>query len=283
MRIEYKKRKKSLFERIFKYPTFSFRFWFSSSSLIVIALIALLVIIPKISTWDNRLTALSLAFQCIALIFGIIATFFALTQLTESRFSKLEEIGLSHLKNMRYFNAISSWKEALYIKRNSTVFFNLAEAFLIAGQIQDFDEIISCLEKKKSFQKNVLEEPRDYMIFYYLRVFRALMVENMGVAKNYLNEMVDFVKKENFQSTVGWTFDDITRCEYYKKMVGDHKVVADNLIKYLDRKLVIQDRAIFESNDYLFVPKTPLIQNKTLVQAKPPIAQGNVPLVSKTI
>ena len=39
----------------------------------------------------------------------------------------------------------------------------------------------------------------------------------------------------------------------YKKLQGDHKTVADNLIRYLTGQLTAEDKEKFETGNYLLV------------------------------
>lgn len=261
MKIELQKRKKGLFEKIFTYPSFSLRFGVSIGILLFFSLLAVILIIPRITTWANRFSALNLLLQGITLIFGIVAAFFALKQLTESRYSKLEEMGGKDLRAGRYFSALSNWREALFIKPTSAVLLNLMEAYLISEELKDFDEMLGYLEKKKSFQQKTIKEPKDYLIYCYLKVFRSLFIENMGAAKDCLKEMLDFTAEKEFKQNIGWSFDDVKKCVLYKQLTGDHKKVADNLIYYLERRLTTEDEKLFKSGNYLFPANVKLIQS----------------------
>ena len=251
MRLEFKERKRSILEKIFVYPSFSLRFWVYSIILFVLICVPTLLIIPKISNWSNRLSGINIAIQGMTLIFAVVATYFALKQLTESRFTKLEEIGMRNLQSKKYFLAIKNWREALYIKPDSSVFFNLMETLLTAQQLKEFDELVGYLEKSKSFQQSIMLEPQDYIIFCYLKVYRNLIVENMGVSKGYLKEMTSFIQDNKIQINIGWNFNDIKDGGPYKKLTGDHKTVVDNLIKYLSGQLSPEEKNKFESNNYL--------------------------------
>lgn len=251
MKLEFKKRERSTLEKIFVYPSFSLRFWLYSGILLFITVGVIVVIIPQISSWSNRLSSINIFIQGMTLIFAVVATYFALKQLTESRFTKLDEIGMQNLKNKRYFVAIKNWREALYIKPDASVFMNLIETLLAIQEFKEFDELIGFLEKSKSFQRSIITEPRDYVILCYLKVYRSLIVENMGVAKSYLNDLISFIVKNNFQLSIGWDFSDIKNSEPYKKLVGDHKTVLDNLIKYLLKQLSPEEKVRFESKNYI--------------------------------
>jgi hypothetical protein len=255
MRIDFKKRKRSILENIFVYPSFSLRFWLYAFILFIVAGIPTLIIIPKISILADKLAGIDVVLQSVTLVFGVIATFFALRQLTESRFSKLDELAMQNLKSKEYFRAIGNWRGALYVKPDSGVFLNLIETLLTVEQFDEFDQFVGYLEKSvffhRSFQQQIITEPKDYIVFCYLQTLRSLVVENMGVAKGHLKELTDFVKENKFQSSVGWDFRDIQSGGAYKKLIGDHKTVADNLIKYLSQQLDQDQKVKFESDNYL--------------------------------
>lgn len=251
MKIEFKKRRRDVLEKIFVYPSFSLRFWFYTVGLLILVGIPTLFIISQISTWSNRLSGMNIALQGITLIFGVIATFFALRQLTESRFSKLDESAMESLKNKQYFRAINIWREALYIKADSGIFFNLMETLLAAGQEDEFDIFLGHIEKSKSFQQSIITEPEDYIIFCYLQIFRNLFVENMGAAKCNLKILIEFIKENKSQPSIGWNFDDIRDSTPYNKLIGDHKTVADNLVKYLEKQLSPAEKIKFENENYV--------------------------------
>lgn len=265
MTLEFKKRKKGIFERIFTYPSFNLRFSISLLIVLFFSSAAVITVIIKTSAWQNRLTCFSLLLQGATLVFGVVATYFALQQLTESRQSKLEEVGGKDLRGERYFNAMSSWRDALYIKPTSSIFLNLMEVYIIAEELKDFDELAKYLKKRKSFQRKTITEPKDYIILCYLQIFRGLIVENMGVAKEHLIEMVSFIKKEEFKASLGWNFNDIKKSPPYLRLTGDHKITADNLILYLSKRMTLKDNAKFEAGDYLFPPTLLLLKSAPAV------------------
>lgn len=98
MNLDFKKRQRSILEKIFIYPSFQLRFWVYTILFFVLIGVPTFLIIPKISTWSNRLAGINIALQGMTLIFGVIATYFALQQLTDSRFSKLDESGVAFLR-----------------------------------------------------------------------------------------------------------------------------------------------------------------------------------------
>jgi len=266
MTLEFKKRKRGILEKIFTYPSFNLRFGISLVTILFLSSFAVIIIIIKTNDWQNRLMCFGILFQGVTLVFGAVATYFALQQLTESRHSKLEETGGRDLRNSRYFNAMSSWREALYIKPTNSIFLNLMEVYIIAEELEDFDELIKYLKKKKSFQRKIMTEPRDYIIFCYLQIFRGLIVENMGVAKEHLAEMINFIKTEGSKASLGWNFTDIKKGPSYLKLTDDHKKTADNLILYLDKKLAPEDIIKFENENYLFEPILLLKKPKIVVK-----------------
>jgi len=261
MKIELKKCKKGLFEKIFPYPSFSLRFWVSVGTLLFLSLLAALLIIFIKTSWTNIFSALSLLLQTLTIIFGVVATYFALKQLTEARYSKLQEIGGKDLRAQRYSSAISNWKEALLIKPTSGILLNLMEAYLISEEFKEFDELLKYLEKKKRLQQKTIIEPKDYVIYCYLRTFRNLFVENLGAAKDCLKEMINFIEENEFKQNIGWDFSDIRKSNTYKKLTGDIQKVADNLMYYLEKRLTEDDIQLFKSNNYLFIANVKLIQS----------------------
>lgn len=248
------KTKKSLIEKVFIYPSFNLRFWLSVAVLIVVFAIITKLALAFATNKDDIYQTLNLIIQVAMLVAGVIAAYFALRQLTESRYLNLTELGMQYLRRNPpgYSKSIQVWKEALYIQAEPNTFLNLAEVLVISEQFSDFDQYVSYVEKNSSFQHRVLQESSDYLIFYYLQAIRQLIVKNMGEAETKTKQLVAWVKSENLTQRVNWQFVDFTRSEsYQKKLIGDHKTMTDNIIKYLSRELTPEQISKFESGNYL--------------------------------
>ena len=168
-----KKVKKDFWEKILLYPSFNRRFGFA---LVVILIFFLffthfilfrLQIVEEIS---DQIAILDLITQGATLLLAILATYYALRQLVETRFTSLDEAGTQEIKRKHYSRAFDKWKEAFYIRPEALVFASLCESLLLIGDFDTFDEYMKIPEWKKE----IFQEVSDQIILLYLKSIRNL-------------------------------------------------------------------------------------------------------------
>ncbi len=246
--------KKTFWEKIFKFPSFNIRFW---TTVVVGTLILVIFGISMIRRLDmaedlNLLFGfLNFLTQIGILVFAIFSIWLVFKQLIENRFERLEQDGRSHIKTRNYISAINRLKEASYIKPDSNTTLELLEAYLLIKDFHNFDETINSIQMMGIFQKTLLD-PENQIIFYYLRTIRYLIAENIGEAKNHIEEIIT-VLKANFKNGLRalWDFNDLRNSDSYHQLVGDSKQILDNLLGYLENSLNQNQKEQFESGNFL--------------------------------
>lgn len=244
------KKSKDLWEHILAYPSFNLRFSFVVVVILLLFSGIAYFLYPTFSTVSDKLTFLNLIVQGATLILAIFAAYYALRQLVETRFIGLDQSAMADLKNMQYFSAIKKWKEAFYIKPEARIFSNLAESFLLLGDLDMFDQHMKMLGRGGLTQINILQETSDQLAVLYLKCVRYLLVENLGEAKEILKQLVKIGKDKDTLIRFRWDFSDIQSCEGYRNLTGDSKIISNNLFVYLQRSMSARRKQEFESGTF---------------------------------
>jgi len=245
--------KKNIWEKVFNFPSFNTRFLFTLIVTITIFLIIGYFVIFKIDSINDassKMAAIGLIIQSATFILGIFAAYYALRQLVETRFTGLDEAGMQEIRRKHYTRASSKWKEALYIKSDSTVFLNLCESFLLSKDFDSFDQYVKVIESSDSFiKKEILLEPSDQIILFYLKSVRHLLVKNQGAAEINIEELINLVKNTGLQG-FSWEFLDLQTSDIYQNLNGECKNMAENLILYLSQNISQERKVAFENKDF---------------------------------
>lgn len=193
---------------------------------------------------------ISTTIQLATLVLGLVAVYFALKQLNNSEFYKLDELAITNLRAGQYNRSAKFWGKALSIKFERDVYLNLMENFLIQKKFDMFDSYID-LADNRSYKNRILEEESDIYIIFYLKIMRQLLDKNLGKAEKELENLINYTKNISSSRIPHWSFGDLMKSPAYTKIEGDHKLMAQNLIKYLNSELSNEDKIKFESQNYL--------------------------------
>ena len=200
----------------------------------------------KKTTGNEQALLFSLVGQGATLIFAIYAGYLAFQQLMENRLDKLREYGDSCLLQKHYKRAMEHYLEVLKIKpRDYNARANILEIYLLNGNFEKFEKDFLLLNE-------LAVEGSERLACKYLAATRFLLDEHNSKAKEKINEIINFIKKDpQSLKYMDWTFEDIKNSTIYERMEGDSKVMIGNLIKYLSREMKEEDKKRFENGDYL--------------------------------
>lgn len=246
-----KRVKKDFWEQLFVYPSFNTRFGFTVGFILLFFIVITfaffkLKIIEGIS---DQIAVLNLIAQLILLVLGVLAAYYALRQLIETRFINLDEAGMQELKRNHYSRAFEKWREAFYIRPEAAVFTNMCESLLLLGDYDTFDQYARMSESSSFLNKNIIQESSDKTILLYLKAVRHLLVKNQGEAEKYI---ADLIKLVNSDGLLGfqWDFLDLQRSPAYQDLSGECKNIAENLIAYLSKTIQPTRKTDFEAGNY---------------------------------
>lgn len=248
-----KKVKKNFWEELFIYPSFNARFGFIFILTLVFFIVIGYWVLFKLYLIDNisdQISVLNLLVQSLTLVLGAFAAYYALRQMVETRFNSLDETGMLELKNKHYLRAIQKWKEAFYIRPEIYVFNNLAETFLLLGDYDAFDQHANTLQRTGLLKKEIVQENSDRITLLFLKSVRHLLVKNQGEAEKHLSKIVDLISEINGLSGFRWDFSDLKDSESYKFLDGECKIIMDNIIAYLTKKMSPKKKEEFESGSF---------------------------------
>ena len=173
-----------LWNKIFKSASLIRQYWKFIIVFSSIFVLTLGIIIVKIQDKNDLYSILNLVIQIATLVFAIFVGYLAFVQVIENRFEKLRNRGKDELDGKKYKRAIQNWEQAHLIKRkDSDTLADLLETYLIVKNFRKFDEKIKELEK-------LIVEESDSVTFHYLRAARYLLVENLGEAKERINQFI---------------------------------------------------------------------------------------------
>lgn len=243
---------KGFWEVIFKNPSFNIRFGCTLSLVLLVFALVGGFVLRKTTLIDgvgNQIEFINLLIQTATLVLGIFAAYYALRQLVETRFTGLDEAAMQEHRRQRYNRAFNKWREAFYIRPESSVFTNLCESLLLFGDYETFDKYMTLLDEDSSLQKNILEENSDKIILLHLKSIRNLLVKNQGEAEKHIAEIISVVQDGGFPN-LDWDFLDLSRSQKFLDLNGECKKIAENLIMYLKKEFTPEQKAIFESGDY---------------------------------
>src|SRR3989344_3526973 len=246
-----RKVKKDFWEQLFVYPSFNTRFGFTVG-LILLFFVAITFAIFKLKIIDgisDQISALNLIVQLALLVLGILAAYYALRQLVETRFINLDEAGMRELKRNHYSRAFEKWREAFYIRPEAAVFTNMGEALLLIGDYNTFDQYARMSEGSSFLNKRIIQESSDQIILLYLKAIRHLLVKNQGEAEKYIADLIELVKNNGLLG-FQWDFLDLQRSPTYQDLSGECKNIAENLIAYLSKTIQPARKADFETKNY---------------------------------
>lgn len=247
-----KKVKKDFWEKIFIYPSFNIRFWFTLIFvLLIFCAVAYFIIfqLKIINGISDQIATLNLIIQSATFVLGIFAAYYALRQLVETRFNGLDEAGMRELKSSRYLRAFEKWREALYIRPEASVFTNMVESLLLVGDYDTFDQYIRMSEGTGLLKKEIVLEASDRIVLLYLRAIRHLLVKNQGEAEKYIVSLVNLTREEGLLG-FGWDFRDLRRSPAYQNLIGECKGIAENLISFLSGNIQPKRRQDFEVGNF---------------------------------
>lgn len=256
-----RKVKKDFWEQLFKYPSFNHRFGFTVG-LILVFFIAITIAIFKlkiVSEISDQISILNLIVQLAVLVLGILAAYYALRQLVETRFINLDEAAMQELKRNHYSRAVEKWREAFYIRPEAAVFINMCEGLLLVGDYDTFDQYIRMSESSGFMNKEIIQESSDQIILMYLRAIRHLLVKNQGEAEKHTASLITLVQSDKLLG-FQWDFLDLQRSPAYQDLSGECKNISENLISYLSRTIQPTRRTEFESGKYATQAVEPVAQ-----------------------
>jgi len=255
-----RKVKKDFWEQLFVYPSFNIRFGFTVG-LILLFFVAITFTIFKLKIIEgvsDQISALNLIVQLALLVLGILAAYYALRQLVETRFINLDEAATQELKRNHYSRAIEKWREAFYIRPEASVFTNMCEAFLLTGDYDTFDQYARMSESSGFLSKRIIQESSDQIILLYLKAVRHLLVKNQGEAEKHIVNLVTLVKNDKLLG-FQWDFMDLQRSPSYQDLSGECKNIAENLIAYLSKTIQPTRREYFEKGSYATQAVEPIV------------------------
>jgi len=246
-----KKVKKDLWERLFIYPSFNIRFKFTVGFIIFIFLIltALIFNLKIVHGASDQISTLNLMVQLALLVLGILAAYYALRQLVETRFNTLDQAAMEELKRKHYSRAFEKWREAFYIKPEADVFANMCETLLFVGDYDTFDQNVRISKSRGFLKKKVIQETSDQIILLYLKAIRHLFVKNQGKAEKYIADLIGLVKNNNLLGFY-WDFLDLQTSTTFQDLNGECKNIAENLVDYLSKNIQSARKTDFESGNY---------------------------------
>ncbi len=246
-----RKIKKDFWEQLFKYPSFNARFGFTVGLILFIFVIITFSIfkLKFIEGITDQIAALNLIVQLALLVLGILAAYYALRQLVETRFINLDEAGMQELKRNHYSRAFEKWREAFYIKPDANVFTNMCESLLLIGDYDTFDQYARMSGSSDFLNKRIIQESSDKIILLYLKAVRHLLVKNQGEAEKHISDLVELVNEDGL-SGFQWDFLDLQRSPAYQDLSGECKNIAENLIAYLSKIIQPTRKTDFESGNY---------------------------------
>lgn len=246
-----RKVKKDFWEQLFKYPSFNTRFGFTVGFILLIfAIITFSIFKLKIVEGvSDQIATLNLIVQLALLVLGILAAYYALRQLVETRFVNLDEAGMQELKRNHYSRAFEKWREAFYIRPEAAVFTNMCESLLLIGDYDTFDQYARMSESSDFLNKRIIQESSDQIILLYLKVIRHLLVKNQGEAEKHISDLVKLANDDGL-SGLQWDFLDLQRSPAYQDLSGECKNIAENLIAYLSKTIQPTRKTDFESGNY---------------------------------
>ncbi|KKQ54707.1 MAG: hypothetical protein US83_C0004G0030 [Candidatus Falkowbacteria bacterium GW2011_GWC2_38_22] len=256
-----KKIKKNFWEKIFNYPSFNRRFWFALILVLLIfcIILSILLFINKINETSNQIAIINLIIQSATLVLGICATYYALRQLVETRFTGLDEAGMREIKRGHYSRAFEKWREAFYIRPEAGVFTNLCESLLLIGDYDNFDQYIQ-ISQDDRFKKKIFQESSDQITLLYLRAVRHLLVKNQGEAEVQITEIIK-ITKDNSLLGFGWDFMDLRSSIAYQNVNGECKNIAENLISYLSKTILPNRKKDFEQGNFSSQANEQILEN----------------------
>jgi len=249
MIVKKKIKQQDFWEKLFPYPSFNHRFGFWVVIISLFFLIVGFLLVSRFKETTDRIELIILLVQSATLIFGIIAAYYALRQLVETKFEKLDENGMLNLKRQQYSRAIRTWNEAFYIRPESETFMNLLEAILLLGDFDQFDERIG-LSEEPWFKKKIFLENPEKLTFLYLKAIRHLLVKNLGEAEMIITKIIKLRKETDDFVNFNWNFTDLTKSVGYKALSGDSKAITDNLILYLKKSMSPEHKTLFEGGNF---------------------------------
>lgn len=213
----------------------------------------------KSLTSQENMAMISLMVQIATLIVALAGVFYALRQLVESRRINLDSLASADVSRADYSKAFTKWKEVFYIRPDTETFLCMSEVLIFLEDNTRFAEYIDSVRSRS--ESNMFSDPKDWILFLYLRAAHNLINENLGVARECVKEIIDFNKAEAVQVLPirGWSFGEIRSYLARRKapIEGDCGKVLKNLLSYLEGTLSIVDREQFESGNYLIEIKVP--------------------------
>ncbi|MDD3007108.1 MAG: hypothetical protein PHX30_06045 [Candidatus Pacebacteria bacterium] len=249
-----KKINKGFWERFFIYPSFNIRFWFTAiiALFLIVGISFYLIFVRKIcQNISDQISLLNLIVQSVTFVFGILAAYYALRQLIETRFTKLDEAAMQELKRNHYLRAFEKWREAFYIRPETEVFMCMCEALLLAGDFENFDQYIEKAWKTDPLYKNIIREESDEVLLLYLIATRYLLVKNQGKAENEIKKIVVVVKEKGLLG-FSWDFMDLRGSPVYQDLNGECRDIAENLVSYLSKNMPMQPKRKIDFEKGLF-------------------------------
>jgi tetratricopeptide (TPR) repeat protein len=183
--------------------------------------------------------------QSLTLVFAIFVGYFAFLQVVESRLDKLKERAKSELSERSYRRAIQYYEEAYKISpKDVSILADLLELYLILENYSNFDEKIIQLQR-------ISIEEKEKVTLLYLEATKFLLKQHLQEAKERISKLVQFIEKHPIVLThFNWDFSDIQDSEVYKKINGEAKIIFENLIKYLSKKMPNDQKSDFEQGNY---------------------------------
>lgn len=236
-----KKNNKNIWEIFFTYPSFDKRFKVAISIILIIFITISLFMIFGTDNFKGPQDIVALAnlmVQSATLVIGILAAYYALRQLLENKLTPLDEAGHRELREKNYSRAFDKWKEAFQIKQDVDAFNNSSEALLLSGDYKTFDQYMKIPDSKAFLKKETFKDPADQMTILYLKAVRHLLEENQGLAKAYIQKIIQLAQ-ERGSSSINWNFQDLQSSKNYLSLAveGDCKHIIDNLIAYLSKEV----------------------------------------------
>lgn len=183
--------------------------------------------------------------QVSGLALGIIAGYIAFTELGENRFEKLQDSGMDEFRALRFKSAQVKLEEAHRIKsRDVGLLGNLMELYIILGHYEKFDSKIA------HYQRIAVEEAEELVLLYLIALKEAVR-DRPKDTKIKIKDVIQYVTNHpHARDTLGWSDNELVKCEDYKLLSTESKDLAKNTLYYVTEKLDEEQEVRFTEGDY---------------------------------
>lgn len=194
---------------------------------------------------DNNELYINILGQVSGLLFAVFVGYIAFAEWSQSKFEGLFKSGLQAFKAHDFKAAQVDLDEAHKIKPKHTALLpDLLELYIINDEFEKFD-------KKIDFYKSIILDDKHLSRYYWLRVCRHLMSEDLKKSKSDIDDAIRFMAKNpHLRKNFKWTLEEIKSTSGYKKLTASAKRMFDNYYEYLEGTLSSEKEAEFVKGHY---------------------------------